>query len=61
MIKKAKTFEWTIECEEGFLAIKIYLTSLLILKSPQLEDSLYMYLAASKLEISVVLLKLGPD
>ena len=61
VIKKAKTFEWTIECEEGFLGIKIYLTSLLILKSPQLEDSWYMYLAASKLEISLVLLKLAPD
>ena len=61
VIKKAKTFEWIAECEEAFLAIKSYLISPLILKSPQLGDPLYMYLATSKLVVSAVLFKLGLD
>ena len=61
MIKKAKTFEWTTECEEAFLAIKSYLISPSILKSPQPGDLLYMYPVASKLVVSVVLFKLGSD
>lgn len=35
--------------------------STLILKSPQLGDPLYMYLIASKLAVSTVLLKLDPN
>ena len=61
MIKKAKTFEWMTKCEEAFLAIKSYLISPSILKSPQPGDLLYMYPVASKLVVSVVLFKLGSD
>ena len=61
VIKKAKIFEWKTECKEVFLVIKSYLISSLILKSPQLGYSLYMYIVASKLVVSTVLLKLGAD
>ena len=59
--KKAKAFEWTVECKEAFIAIKNYLVSPSILKSPQLGDPLYMYLAVSKLVINAILLKQGPN
>ena len=57
--KKAKAFEWTVECKETFLAIKNYLVSPSILKSPQLGNLLCMYDAVSKLAVNAVLLKLG--
>ena len=59
VIKKDKAFKWTVECEEVFLAIKKLSNITPILKSPQLGDPLYMYLAASKLAVSIVLLKLS--
>ena len=61
VIKKTKIFEWTTECKEVFLVIKSYLISSPILKSPQFEDLLYMYLATLKLVVSVVLFKLVTD
>ena len=59
VIKKIKIFEWMVEHKETLLVIKNHLVSPPILKSPQLGNPLFLYLATSKLAISVVLFKLG--
>ena len=58
LLKKWKGFQWTVECKEAFQDLKHYLTSPLILSSPEPEEDLYMYLAVSDHAISVVLLKI---
>lgn len=41
-------FCWIEECQVAFVKLKEYLTSLPLLMSPHKEETLYLYLAASK-------------
>ena len=49
--------EWNEECNQALVAIKKYLTEPPILVSPGLEDTLYLYLAASEIAVSAALFK----
>ena len=44
-------------CEQAFLAIKQYLTEPPILVSPDVGDTLYLYLVVSEMSVSVALFK----
>ncbi|KAA3483220.1 protein SRG1 [Gossypium australe] len=52
------SFSWTEECQAAFKELKLYLTSPPLLKSPQVGETLYLYLAASEDTVAVVLVKL---
>ena len=58
LLKKWKGFQWTVECKEAFQDLKHYLISPPILSSPEPEEDLYMYLAISDHEVSMMLLKI---
>ena len=49
--------EWNEECDRAFIAIKQYLTEPSILMSPEAGETLYLYLAASDIAVSVALFK----
>ena len=53
--------EWNEECDRAFMATKQYLTEPSILVSPEAGDTLYLYLAASDIAVSVALFKEGGD
>ena len=42
--KGAKQTGWSMECDKAFMAIKKYLTEPLILASPKVGDTLYLYI-----------------
>ena len=56
-LKGAKKADWNEECDQAFKAIKQYLTEPLILASPGAGDTLYLYLAVSKVSVSASLFK----
>ena len=56
-LRRASRVEWNEECDRAFVAIKQYLTKPPILVSPQAGDTLYLYLAASDIAVSVALFK----
>ena len=56
-MKGASRTEWGNECERAFIAIKQYLTEPPVLVSPGHGDTLYLYLAASKIVVSANLFK----
>ena len=56
-LKGASRAEWDEECDRAFIAIKQYLTEPPVLVSPGHGDTLYLYLAASKIAVSAALFK----
>ena len=56
-LRGAKRVGWNEECNQPFVAIKQYLTELLILASPEASNTLYLYLAVSEASVSVALFK----
>ena len=57
----ANRAEWNEECDRAFVAIRQYLTEPPILVSPEADDTLYLYLAASDIEVSAALFKESGD
>jgi len=57
LLKKWKGFQWMEECDTAFIDLKSYLASLPILSQPNPKKYLYMYLAVSNHEMSLVLLR----
>ena len=49
--------EWNEKCDKAFITIKKYLTEPPILVSPEVGDTLYLYLAASDIAVSAALFK----
>ena len=60
-LRGANRAEWNEECDRALVAIKQYLTEPLILLSPEAGDTLYLYLAASNIVVSVALFKESGD
>ena len=56
-LRGASRAEWNEECDRAFVAIKQYLIEPLILVSPEAEDTLYLYLAASDIAVDAALFK----
>ena len=56
-LRGASRAEWDEECDRAFVAIKQYLSEPPILLSPEARDTLYLYLAASEIAVSVALFK----
>ena len=56
-LRGANQAEWNEECDKAFVVIKQYLTEPPILVSPEARDTLYLYLAASDIAVSVALFK----
>ena len=56
-LRGANRAEWNEECDRAFVAIKQYLTEPPILVSPEADDTLYLYLAASDIAASAALFK----
>lgn len=55
-LKGKKNFEWTLECEEVFQRLKVYLGSPPILSKPLTGETLFLYLSFSDYAISSVLI-----
>ncbi|KAA3467173.1 gag-pol polyprotein [Gossypium australe] len=51
------SFSWIEECQAAFEELKLYLTSPLLLKSPQVGETLCLYLATSEETVSAVLVR----
>ena len=56
-LRGANWAEWNEECDRAFMAIKQYLTKPPIRVSPEAGDTLYLYLAASNIAVSIDLFK----
>ena len=57
ILRGANRAEWNDKCERAFVAIKQYLTEPSILVSPEVGDTLYLYLASSDIAVSTALFK----
>jgi hypothetical protein len=47
LLKKGSTFNWDDDCASAFKDLKKYLSSLLLLSSPEPNELLFLYLAMS--------------
>ncbi|XP_074358737.1 putative mitochondrial protein AtMg00860 [Apium graveolens] len=56
-LKKLKDFTWTEESQEAFEKLKKYMIQTPLLAKPVLNETLYLYLAASEGALNVVLVK----
>ena len=56
-MKGVKQINWDIECDQALIAINHYLTEQPILASPEIGETLYLYLAVSDVLVSAVLFK----
>ena len=56
-LREANRGEWTEECDRAFIEINQFLIEPLILVSPEADDTLYLYLAASDIAVSDALFK----
>ncbi|CAA0830710.1 Unknown protein, partial [Striga hermonthica] len=56
-IKKKKSFEWTMECQNAFDNIKEVLSRLPTLQKPLPDEPLYLYLGVSNVAVSAVLIR----
>ena len=56
-LRGANRGKWNEECDRAFMAIKQYLTELLILVSSETGDTLNLYLATSNIAVSTALFK----
>ena len=52
-----KSFEWTVECQQMFEDLKVYLFSLPLLSHSRLRNDLFLYLAVSPAVVSVALVR----
>ena len=59
-LRQADSFTWTPECEEAFKRLKAFLVRLPRLASPELGETLGLYLAASAQAVSSVLVRETP-
>ncbi|XP_074560659.1 uncharacterized protein LOC141816830 [Curcuma longa] len=57
VLKRAQKFEWNADCDKAFSELKEYLSQLPRLAKPSPGEPLFMYLAASNLAASSVLVK----
>jgi ribonuclease HI/dsDNA-binding SOS-regulon protein len=57
ILRKAKKFEWTMECETAFQQLKKHLEHLPTLMKPERGEELFLYIAASTEAVSAVLVK----
>ena len=46
-LKKTNEFEWTLECEQSFQALKQKLTTTLVLALPDIQQDFVVYCDAS--------------
>ena len=56
-LRRASRAKWNEECDRAFVVINQYLTEPPILVSPEIGDTLYLYLAASNIAVSTALFK----
>ncbi|XP_019159714.1 PREDICTED: uncharacterized protein LOC109156332 [Ipomoea nil] len=56
-IKKKEGFAWTAECQQSFEELKQYLSTPPVLSTPQVDEPLFLYLAASAKAVSSVLVR----
>ena len=56
-LRGASRTEWDEEYDQAFVAIKQYLTEPPILISPKVEDTFYLYLAASDIAVNSAMFK----
>ena len=56
-LKGAKHTGWDIECDQAFMAINQYLTKPPILASPEVGETLYIYIAIFDVSVSATLFK----
>ena len=52
-----KSFEWTVECQQAFEDLKVYLSSLPLLSPLKLGEELFLYLVVSPAAVSAVLVR----
>lgn len=57
LLKKESQFEWTSEYQQSFTFMKVALSTPLVLTRPFIEEFLFLYLAISEEEVSVVLIR----
>lgn len=55
VLRHAKTFKWTEECERVFAKLKAYLTNPPLLSKPKPNEVLFLYLAVSPTALSAAL------
>ena len=58
LLKKGTTFKWDDSCVAAFEDLKRYLSSPLLWSSPELAESLFLYLAVSKQVVSTMLISI---
>ena len=52
-----KSFEWTIECQQAFEDLKVYLSSPPLLSPSKPREEVFLYLAVSSAVVSVALVR----
>ena len=52
-----RLFEWMDECQQAFENLKLYLSPPLLLSPSKLGEELYLYLAVSRVAVSVALVR----
>nr|XP_009757569.1 PREDICTED: uncharacterized protein LOC104210373 [Nicotiana sylvestris] len=57
LLKRENNFEWTPECQHALEELKRYLSSPPLLHMPKEDETLYLYLAVSKIAVSDVLVR----
>ncbi|KAL2246102.1 UNVERIFIED_CONTAM: Retrovirus-related Pol polyprotein from transposon [Sesamum indicum] len=57
ILRKAKNFTWTVECDQALQALKEYLTQPPLLANPKEGEILFLYLAVSENAVSSVLVR----
>jgi hypothetical protein len=55
LLKKQDKFEWNQEAENAFIALKRYLSNPLVLVAPQINEELFLYIAATPYSVSTVI------
>ena len=57
LLHKWKEFEWTEKCAVAFQTLKEYLSRLLIMSSPEVDEVLFAYLVVGSCAVSFVLIR----
>ena len=60
LLQSASRFTWDDHCQQAFKDLKEYLTVPPLLVSPEMRETLYLYLAASKETMAVILIRKTP-
>nr|XP_009783814.1 PREDICTED: uncharacterized protein LOC104232340 [Nicotiana sylvestris] len=61
LLKKKNSFKWTLECQRALEELKRYLTSPSLLHTPKEDETMYLYLAVSKIAVSAFVADFTPD